>query len=242
MGLIPGRFYKKDRAMYRVQCRGRGAPAARRCVDSPPPGGHHQSESSVHELGGATVMRHLLRTMAVAFVATLVAPSLLFALESETAIVYREPGRFGGWPANHGMWSWGNELLVGFSAGYFKDNGPTRHAIDHDRPEEHLLARSIDGGQTWKIENPAEQGALIPRGEGLHGTELPRVVDRPWIDCPGGIDFTHPDFAMTLRMSDNHGGASRFYYSTDRGHHWQGPFRFPDAWAERDRRAAPITS
>jgi hypothetical protein len=163
----------------------------------------------------------------VAFVTTLVAPSLLYALESETAIVYREPGRFGGWPANHGMWSWGNELLVGFSAGYFKDNGPTRHAIDHDRPEEHLLARSIDGGMTWKIENPAEQGALIPRGEGLHGTELPRVVDRPWVDCPGGIDFTHPDFAMTLRMSDNHGGGSRFYYSTDCGHHWQGPFRFP---------------
>ena len=53
------------------------------------------------------------------------------------------------------------------------------------------------------------------------------MVDRPWLDCPGGIDFTHPDFCMTLRMSDNNGGASRFYYSTDRGHHWQGPFKFP---------------
>src|SRR6187399_2033784 len=54
--------------------------------------------------------------------------------------VYSEPGRFGGWPANHGIWSWGDEILVGFSAGYFKDNGPGRHAIDHDQPEEHLLA------------------------------------------------------------------------------------------------------
>src|SRR5688572_5647292 len=59
--------------------------------------------------------------------------------------VYAEPGRFGGWPANHGLWAWGDEILVGFSAGYFKDYGPDRHAIDRGRPEEHLLARSKDG-------------------------------------------------------------------------------------------------
>ncbi len=84
------------------------------------------------------------------------------ALDVEHVVVYRESGRFGGWPANHGMWNWGDELLVGFSAGYYKDNGRGYHAIDHERPEEHLLARSLDGGLTWKIENPAEQGALIP--------------------------------------------------------------------------------
>jgi hypothetical protein len=163
----------------------------------------------------------------LAALALALASSMVSAVEVDNVVVYREPGRFGGWPANHGMWSWGNELLVGFGAGYYKDNGPTRHAIDHDRPEEHLLARSLDGGETWKIENPAEKGALIPRGDALHGTELPRVVDRPWTDCPGGIDFTHPEFAMTLRMSDNHGGQSRFYVSTDRGHNWQGPYKFP---------------
>ena len=75
--------------------------------------------------------------------------------------VYHQPGRFGGWPANHGIWSWGNEILVGFSAGYHKDLGPTRHNIDHDKPEEHLLARSKDGGQTWSIENPAQHGVLL---------------------------------------------------------------------------------
>jgi hypothetical protein len=142
-------------------------------------------------------------------------------------VVYREPGRFGGWPANHGMWSWGDELLVGFSAGYYKDNGPGYHAIDHDKPEEHLLARSLDGGQTWRIENPAVEGALLPRGNALHGKELSGVTYRPLVDCPGDIDFTHSDFAMTMRMSSNHGGQSRFYYSIDRGHHWQGPFKFP---------------
>ncbi|HKB42689.1 MAG TPA: carbon-nitrogen hydrolase family protein, partial [Gemmataceae bacterium] len=68
-------------------------------------------------------------------------------------VVYREKGRFGGWPANHGIWSWGDEILVGFSAGHYKDLGE-RHHIDRDKPEEHLLARSRDGGQTWTIENP----------------------------------------------------------------------------------------
>ena len=62
--------------------------------------------------------------------------------------VYHQKGRFGGWPANHGIWSWGDEILVGFSAGYHKDRGPALHNIDHDRPEEHLLARSKDGGAT----------------------------------------------------------------------------------------------
>ena len=31
-----------------------------------------------------------------------------------TVLVCREPGRFGGWPANHGIWPWGNEILVGY--------------------------------------------------------------------------------------------------------------------------------
>lgn len=169
----------------------------------------------------------LSRLLSLTALALLAGCPPLLALDVEHVVVYRQSGRFGGWPANHGMWNWGDELLVGFSAGYFKDNGPDRHAIDHDKPEEHLLARSLDGGRSWAIENPAQQGALVPRGKALHGTELPGVVDRPWTDCPGGIDFAHPDFAMTLRMSDNNGGQSRFYYSTDRGHHWQGPFKFP---------------
>ena len=139
--------------------------------------------------------------------------------------VYAEPHRFGGWPANFGIWSWGNEILCGFAAGHSKDNGPGFHAIDHDKPEEHLLARSLDGGETWKIENPAAQGALIPVGKGLHGVTPPGLKEKPWQDCPGGIDFTNPDFVITFRMLDHHGGGARFSYSNDRGKAWQGPFR-----------------
>ena len=140
--------------------------------------------------------------------------------------VYAVKGRFGGWPANHGIWSWGNEILVGFSAGYYKNLGD-RHHIDRERPEEHLLARSRDGGETWSIENPAAKGALIPVGDALHGVPPPGLKEKPWRDCPGGIDFTHPDFCMTVRMTSAHAGSARFYYSTDRGHNWRGPFRLP---------------
>ena len=91
--------------------------------------------------------------------------------------VYAEPGRFGGWPANHGLWAWGDEILVGFSAGYARDNGPGRHAIDHGRPEEHLLARSRDGGETWAVEDPAAKGTLVPAGKALHGIPPPGVAE-----------------------------------------------------------------
>jgi hypothetical protein len=94
-------------------------------------------------------------------------------LEARHVMVYHKPGRFGGWPANHGIWSWGDEILVGFSAGWYKDLGPERHAIDRDKPEEHLLARSRDGGRTWTIEDPGEHGALIPVGKALHGVAPP---------------------------------------------------------------------
>jgi hypothetical protein len=142
-------------------------------------------------------------------------------------MVYQKRGRFGGWPANHGIWSWGNEIVVGFSAGTYKDLGPERHAIDRTRPEEHLLARSRDGGLTWTIESPSDKGALVPAGRMLHGTAPPGLKERPWQDCPGGIDFTHPGFALTVRMTDTNAGPSRFYYSTNRGHDWKGPFRLP---------------
>ena len=98
-----------------------------------------------------------------------VALALLFAIgaavarpasrrrSSATSSSTRRPGRFAGWPANHGIWSWGDEILVGFSRGIYKDRG-RYHNIDHDRPEEFLLARSRDGGATWSVEQPSPPG------------------------------------------------------------------------------------
>jgi len=128
--------------------------------------------------------------------------------------VYAEPGRFGGWPANHGIWAWGNEILVGFSAAYFMKRPPDRHQVDPDRPEGPRLARSLDGGHTWRIEAPP---SLLPPEQG--GKE-PTDLTEP-------MDFSHPDFAMTLRLTNIHKGPARLYYSFDRGKTWRGPFRFP---------------
>ena len=79
---------------------------------------------------------------------------------AEHVLVYEEKGRFGGWPANHSVWSWGDEILVGFSAAWHQVKDINRHQADSDKPEEPRLARSLDGGRTWKIETPP--GLLPP--------------------------------------------------------------------------------
>src|SRR5215472_3714694 len=127
-------------------------------------------------------------------------------------VVYRESGRFGGWPANHGIWSWGNEIVVGFRSAHFKVM-PVGHARDPQKPEEEYQARSLDGGKTWTVEKPPE----LVRPE--NGGPTP-------VESPGGIDFTHPDFALMFRHSGNT-RLSRFYYSTDRCRTWKGPYNFP---------------
>ena len=131
-------------------------------------------------------------------------------IAAEHVKVYHEPGRFGGWPANHGIWAWGDEILVGFSAGYHQDRGANSHNIDRGKPEHHLLARSKDGGKTWTIEDPAAKGTLVGTQGMRHGTVPPGQTEPAPADCPGGIDFTHPDFAMTCRMEGTNTGASRF--------------------------------
>jgi hypothetical protein len=131
--------------------------------------------------------------------------------------VYYETGRYGGWPANHGIWSWGNEILVGFVGGFHKEK--TGHTIDPDKPKRHLFGRSFDGSETWSIEDGYENGI---RGDSGNHTPAPGASFEPATLCPGNIDFVNPDFAMTLRRMDNNIGPSHFYYSYNRGKAWEG--------------------
>lgn len=149
--------------------------------------------------------------------------------------VFREAGRYAGWPANHGAWQWGNEFLFGFEIGSFKESD-RGHSIDYTKPAEHVLARSLDGGETWAIERPAS--LQPPPGEKVAGVPTPEGGKKPQ-DCPGGVDFTQRGFIFTARMLDIHSGPSRFYYSTDRGKNWEGPFnlsipQFPGMAARTD--------
>jgi len=141
-------------------------------------------------------------------------------------VVHGAAGKFAGWPANHGMWIWDNEILVGFSTGVHKDLG-IKHNIDRDKPEHHVLARSLDGGETWKMEFPNDRGMLVNEGGQRHGITDPQHTEPSPVAITEPINFTHPDFCMTMRFETIHGGTSRLYYSYDRGHNWKGPFIVP---------------
>lgn len=121
-----------------------------------------------------------------------------------------EPGQYAGWPANGGLWTWGNELLVGFSLGLHKEQvGHTREA----GTMRDTLARSLDGGESWAIE-PGPAAGRDP--DPITGAKA-RAPEA----CPGGFDFTAPGFALAFR-------GRNFFMSDDRGRHWQGPWLFPD--------------
>ena len=122
--------------------------------------------------------------------------------------VYFEPGRYGGWPANYGIWSWGDEIVVGFELGYHKDQGPKRHAIDKEKPRVTRFARSLDGGETWSIEEPKL----------LNIESQPASQNLP-------LDFTHPDFALRVPKNDRRSEYSEIHYSYDRGRTWLHPVK-----------------
>jgi len=118
--------------------------------------------------------------------------------------VYNAADRFAGWPANNGIWNWGDEIVVGFTLGYHKETDG--HTIDRSRPSVPQQARSLDGGMTWTIETPSYATA--------DGREREAVA------LSGPIDFTSPDFAARFREG-------RYFYSLDRCRTWQGPLPLP---------------
>ena len=146
--------------------------------------------------------------------------------------IFREPGRFAGWPANYGMWHWGDEIVLGFTVGAHQTVA-RGHAIDKSRPLINKQARSRDGGETWRIE---DFNGKRPGGRGLSadehmdaGLRLSEALD----DVPPAIpthplDFSRPDFALMLaRTGLARGARSFFYVSYDRCRNWAGPYRLP---------------
>ncbi|MCB1278852.1 sialidase family protein [Prosthecobacter sp.] len=129
----------------------------------------------------------------------------------ENVIIYKEPERYGGWPANHGLWQWGDELVAGFTATWYKST-TTDHRIDRTKPSYEIQARSLDGGKTWKTEES------LPFAD-------PKTEAKPTaLTAP--IDFTAPNSALMFRFGGLHAGPSWFYTSTDRCKTWRGPYAF----------------
>lgn len=148
------------------------------------------------------------RIVSILFVSLQLVVSISLA---QDVIVYKETGKFCAWPANEGVWSWGNEILVGFNRAVYMYN-PDGHSYNPAYPIETVQARSLDGGITWSFENPLE----IESGD--------------FVDSHRAMNFTHPDFAMKVRYR-------KLYYSYDRGKDWFGPFELPgfDQIAVRSR-------
>ncbi len=123
--------------------------------------------------------------------------------EAKHVMVYDEPGRFCGWPANNGIWLWEDEVLVGFTLSYYQEK-ELHHSVDETKPSKSVLARSLNGGTTWSLEDPEN---FVGDGGKVKKLRQP-------------IDFNHPDFAFRSN-------GSNYFYSYDRGKSWNGPFEFP---------------
>lgn len=127
----------------------------------------------------------------------------------ENVVVYHETGRFAGWPANNGIWAWGEEILVGFSQAYYEESAE-RHSIDEDRPNVRVMSRSLDGGVTWSLETH----------------EVFREADENAQPGPERIPFDAPGFALTARRQ-------HYHVSRDRGRTWSASYRLPDFGQQR---------
>ncbi len=148
------------------------------------------------------------------------------------ATIFRAPGRFAGWPANYGMWHFGDEIVVGFTVGAHR-TAQRGHAIDKRQPVVNMQARSLDRGLTWRVE--AFTGAR-PGGRGLsadehmdEGSRLAEVMSATTAAVPEApLNFSQPDSALMLaRTGLARGVFSFFYLSGDRCRTWAGPYRLP---------------
>ncbi len=164
---------------------------------------HNKSEISLKNFFYTKAEEEKLNFLNDANKGSIDSSKVIFA-KGKNVIIYYKRGRFGGWPANNGIWNWGNEILVGFTLAYNKEN-KYHHAINMHKPIKTALARSTDGGETWK---------LVDTTSFRHRSKFAKLNRRR-------INFETPGFA--LRNTNN-----IFYYSYDKGKSWKGPFRYPD--------------
>jgi len=148
--------------------------------------------------------------------------------------VFHEAGRYAGWPANYGMWAWGDEIVLVFTVGYMQTDAGY-HARDRSRPFTTMQARSLDGGETWSYapmpcDTPGNR-ALSADEHVIEALRIAPHVNGPinplrQLDHP--IDLTQPDLAiMCARTGLRDEALSWFHVSTDRCHSWSGPYALP---------------
>ncbi|SDS26336.1 sialidase family protein [Microlunatus soli] len=155
-------------------------------------------------------------------------------MQLDRSTVYREPGRFAGWPANYGLWGWGEEVVSIFVSGWIgTDTG--LHPRDRSRPFVPVVARSQDGGRSWTHEpftGTIPGGAQTLSGDEHVDADLqigPRLSADDFVPMAEPIDFTDPEtIVLVARTGIVAGAVSWFYVSSDRARTWTGPYRIPD--------------
>lgn len=138
-------------------------------------------------------------------------------------IVYHDAETFAGFPANEGGWSWGNEILVAFKTGGYKEKQARGHSIDAKAPRAVRFARSLDGGVSWNIE--AHQNVTEPRMVSKNALAFP---ERRNLDACG----------LAVKVRDN-----VMWFSENRGRIWENPAQFiqDDEWASHARTSYVVT-
>jgi len=145
--------------------------------------------------------------------------------------IYRRTGEYAGWPANYGIWNWGDEIVTGFTLGSHSNDGGF-HFRDKDSHFITMQSRSRDGGLTWETAkaplNPpgnvaisADEHMNLDLGPLHLRSNSPRIFDRT-------IDFAIPDFAILMGRTGIRGSCESYFYITnDRCNSWEGPYSFP---------------
>ena len=147
-------------------------------------------------------------------VATIVLPSKAYAQIEHVIVNKPESGRAFGWPANGGIWNWGDEIMVMYlDCPYKNAPGFSNHDSDQTHPSSmYVTSRSYDGGETW-----TEHQDAFPCIRANKSVKA-QTLKEP-------IDFSSPDTIVNFHWDGLDVGARTYlYYSTDRGKSWRGPF------------------
>ena len=133
----------------------------------------------------------------------------------KNVVIFNREGLYGGWPANHGMWSWGDEILLSYQVCGFEIQPGDLHAFARDKDRVTWFSRSLDGGETWDSA-PSRFNEPCGSNNGEFRRELLGAFS-------GKLDFSNPDFClMFLQSGIDRGDMTWWIYSEDRGRSWNG--------------------